>query len=489
MTQARRHFALCILAGLCLAAAQAPLGIWPLVLVGLALSVWLLKTCPTPRRAAWSGWSGWSIGISYFAASLNWIVEPFLVDIAATGWMAPFALVLMAGGLALFWALPFWLAARLGLPATILALWPLAEYARSTIFTGFPWGLQAYAWVDTPLAQIAAWTGPHGLGALTLALAALPVLWCPRKGAAVSLIALIALSLLGMMRLNNAPNLSADAPIIRLTQPNAPQHQKWDRAFMPIFFQRQINATEAGPKPDLIIWPETSLPNWLNDAERTLEHISKAAKGTPVLIGAQRYEGVRSFNSLALLSGDGSIDHIYDKHHLVPFGEYLPFGAILSRLGLGTLTDAVGGFMPGTGPELIDLGAIGAALPLICYEAIFPHQMNSGEGRPAFLLHVTNDAWFGTWSGPYQHLVQARFRAIEQGLPLLRSANTGITASIDAHGRVLQSLRLGRAGHIDASLPPTIAVTFYARFGDMFSLIFLVFLFCAALIRYRSHKD
>lgn len=482
MRAPRTHFALCVLAGLCFAAAQAPLGIWPLVLVGYALSIWLLKTCETPKRAAWTGWT---IGAAYFAASLIWIVEPFLVDFAATGWMAPFALIGMAGGLALFWALPFWLAMRLGKIATILALWPLGDYARSTLFTGFPWGLHAYAWIDTPLAQIAAWIGPHGLGALTLVLAAMPILWVQRKGAIVAVLALIALTTLGQVRLNNAPASDPEAPIIRLTQPNAPQHQKWDPDYAPVFFRRQITATQAMPKPDLIVWPETSLPNWLNDAERTLEVIADAADGTPVLIGAQRYEGIRSYNSLVLLDSDGQITQTYDKYHLVPFGEYIPFETVLRKLGLDTLTDAVGGFTPGQGPELIDLGALGKVLALICYEAVFPHQMTSPDERARFLLHVTNDAWFGTFSGPYQHLVQAQFRAIEQGLPLLRSANTGITASIDSHGRVLDRIPRGQAGHIDTALPARTDPTFYVRFGDGIALLALLFIFCATLLPYR----
>ena len=486
MTPKRQHFVLCILAGLCFAAAQAPLSLWPFVVAGFVLSVWLLKSSDCPHRA---GWTGWSIGASYFAASLLWIVEPFLVDIALTGWMAPFALIGMGGGLALFWAAPFWLAARFGKPATLLALWPLAEYARSTMFTGFPWGLNAYAWIDTPIAQIAAWVGPHGLGALTLTLATLPVLWCTHKGTALAGFGFALLASLGLARLSSAPEIAQDAPTIRLIQPNAPQHQKWDPAFAPIFFTRLIDASKAVPNPDLIIWPETSLPTWLNNAERALSAISTAAHDTPVLFGAQRHEGLRVYNSLVHLDGSGDIQHIYDKHHLVPFGEYLPLEALLSRLGMSTLTETFGGFTAGMGPELIDLGPLGKALALICYEAVFPHQMNSSEGRPRFLLHVTNDAWFGTWSGPQQHLVQARFRAIEQGLPLVRSANTGISASIDAHGRILQSLPLGTDGYINTALPPKLERTLYARFGDNLALLALLFLLCATLLPYRSVKE
>lgn len=486
MTPKQRHYGLCVLAGLCFAAAQAPLGIWPLLLVGFALSLKLLGNCTSAKHAAWTGWS---VGAAYFAASLSWIIEPFLIDIAAHGWMAPFALLGMSAGLALFWALPFGIAVRLGKPASIIALWPLSEYARSTVFTGFPWGLNAYAWIDTPLAQIASFVGPHGLGALTLGAVALPMFWNLRKGTALGVSALIALALLGHLRISAAPEIAADAPLIRLTQPNAPQHQKWDPEYTGIFFRRQIIATQASPKPDLIIWPETSLPNWLNDAERTLAHIHEAARGTPVLFGAQRYEGLRVFNSLALLTVDGEIGQVYDKHHLVPFGEYLPLGPILGYLGMGTLTESFGGFAAGDGPELINLKGIGTALPLICYEAVFPHEMYSPEGRPDFLLHATNDAWFGTWSGPYQHLVQARFRAIEQGLPLMRSANTGVSAAIDANGRVLDSIPLGQAGFIDAALPPPLPVTFYSRFGDIPALIALFFLLGVTLLPHVSRRN
>lgn len=463
------------------------MGFWPLLPLGLALSLWCAKSAGSPARAAWSGWA---IGTSYFGASLSWIVEPFFVDAAAHGWMAPFALAGMAGGLALFWALAFWLAQRLSRPASLIALWPLAEYGRSTLFTGFPWGLQAYAWIETPLAQIAAFVGPHGLGALVLALAALPVFWRRGAGSLAALLGLGGLALLGAQHAARLPEAAAAAPIIRLTQPNAPQHQKWDPAYAPIFFRRQLAATEAAPRPDLIIWPETSLPSWLNDAEVTLQEIAKAAGGVPVLIGAQRYEGWDAFNTLVELKSDGSLGQLYDKHHLVPFGEYLPFGALLSRFGMQTLTRSFGGFTPGPGAALIELDGIGAVLPLICYEAVFPHQMDTVSGkRPEFLLHVTNDAWFGTWSGPYQHLVQARFRAIEQGLPMLRSANTGITAAIDARGGILDSLPLGVSGHIDVPLPAPAAQTFYAGFGDMPALLVLLFLLCATLMPYRPSKD
>lgn len=484
----RAELVFAALAGALMALAQAPLSLWPGVLIGLALALYLSKTAATPRRAAWIGWT---TGTAYFCVSLNWLVEPFLVDAKAHAWMAPFALLAMSGGLALFWALAFWGCARMSRPWSLIAFWPLAELARSYVLTGFPWGLLAYSWLDTPLAQWAAWLGPHGLGTVVLGLVALPVLWRLRTGSAVAVLGFAVMAGVGHYRLSQEmPALDdSKAPIFRLTQPNAPQHQKWDRDYIPVFFQRQLQATSAAPRPDIIVWPETSLPNWLNDADATLATITQAAQGAHVVFGVQRYEREQVFNTLAVLNPQGDVGTIYDKHQLVPFGEFIPFARLLARLGLSTLTDTVGGFTAGDGARLIDLGAGVRALPLICYEAVFPQHMNAPEGRADLLLHITNDAWFGTWSGPYQHLAQARFRAIEQGLPLLRSANTGVTAVIDARGQILDQLELGVSGYLDASLPPALSPTLYARTGDILTLLSLLFLLGATLLPYRTQKD
>lgn len=484
----RRIYGLAILSGLCLSAAQAPLSLWPFLPAGVILALWIGKNAAITPKLAFR--LGWVIGTVYFATSLHWIVEPFFVDVARHGWMAPFALILMAGGLALFWALPFWLATRMGKPLSLLALWPLAELARAYLFTGFPWGLLAYGWLGTPLPQIAAWIGPHGLGALTLALCALPVYMPRTKGIPLLLgfsSLIIAFAAWDKFRPIARPDA---APVIRLTQPNAPQHQKWDPEFMPVFFRRQMAATGAMPKPDLIIWPETSLPNWLNDAEHTLAAITEQAGGTPLILGAQRYElnSRDVFNTLVSINDNGDIQQTYDKHHLVPFGEYMPFQNLLSIVGLSGLADLTGGgFAAGTGPTLLDLGPLGKALPLICYEAVFPQDLR-GTARADFLLHITNDAWFGRLSGPYQHLAQARFRAIEQGLPLLRSANTGISASINATGTIESSLPLNTAGHIDVSLPPARPATLYSQTGDFPVLLALLTLLFVTIRPYRPTR-
>ncbi|MEM9579503.1 MAG: apolipoprotein N-acyltransferase [Pseudomonadota bacterium] len=484
---ARLRISGAILAGLCLTGSQAPFSFWPLLPVGVMAAMWLFRQAGTPKAA---GWAGWVIGTAYFAASMTWIVEPFFVDAARHGWMAPFALGTMAGGLALFWAAAFWAARRFGTAWSLVALWPLAEFARGTVFTGFPWGLLAYGWLDTPIAQSVAWIGPYGLTAVTFGLCAVPVFWRPALGSVVLVGGLGLLTALGLWDRSREPVALPDAPVIRLTQPNAPQHLKWDPAYIPTFFQRLIAYTEASPRADLIVWPETSVPNWLNRADEVLAHISEAAEDTPVVFGIQRFEGADVFNTAGVLSPDGEVLQVYDKHHLVPFGEYLPLQGLASWLGLVALADLNGGgFAPGPGPVLLDLPGIGLALPLICYEAVFPQYARAGAQRPALLLHLTNDAWFGTRSGPQQHLVQARFRAMETGLPLLRSANTGISAVIDARGDVRDQIGLGTMGYIDASLPPARAATAYARGGDLPVFLALIVLLFVTLLPYRAKSD
>jgi len=478
----RQTFGSAILAGLLLAAAQAPLSLWPLLPVGLCLSLYVFTQCTSSRAALKIGWV---LGTSYFAAALPWIVEPFFVDAARHGWMAPFALLLMAGGLALFVAVPFWGAARLRTPWALVVFLPVADLLRGYLFTGFPWGLWSYGWLNTPIAQAAAWIGPYALGAFSLLLCALPIFWSVRKGLGSAAAGFALLAAVGLWDRSRPAEMQADAPTIRLIQPNAPQHLKWDREHIPTFFRRSVDYTAAAPSPDLIVWPETSVPVWLNEADRALARISDAAGDVPMVLGIQRYEDRDAFNTAAVMDASGEVIQIYDKHHLVPFGEYVPLGGLLTRLGLGPMVETASGFAAGPGPQLIDLPGIGTALPLICYEAVFPRLSQQAGARPDLLLHLTNDAWFGTWAGPQQHLAQARFRAIEQGLPLLRSANTGISAVIDARGDVLRALPLGEAGFIDAPLPPARAPTLYSRTGNLPFAVFLALISALFLTRAR----
>lgn len=480
--------ALAVACGAVAATGQAPLDLWPLALVGLAGLTWRVSVASGARAAAWIGWAG---GVGYFALALSWIVEPFLIDVAETGWMAPFALVLMAGGMALFWVAAAALA-HLGRPVALafaLTL-TLAEVARGTLFTGFPWAMPGHIWIGTPVGQAAAVAGAYGLTLLTLLVAAMPVVWGVR-GLALSAAILGGAWGYGAMHLA-APPPSDRAATIRLVQPNAEQAAKWDPARARDFFLRQLSLTAevSDPVPSLVIWPETSVPYRLEAGSSTLAAIGEAAAGAQVAVGIQRTDdGSRWWNTLAVIGPDGAIGPIYDKYHLVPFGEYIPFGDQLYRwFGLRAFAAAEGfGYSAGKGPAMLDLGpALGRVVPLICYEAVFPAipRRAQAEGRADWLLQITNDAWFGTVSGPYQHLALARLRAIEQGLPLVRAANTGVSAVIDARGRVLASMPLGVQGRLDAPLPGALPATPYARWGDG-PVLLLLAAFAAGLVAAR----
>lgn len=485
------------LAGLVTASGQAPLALWPVALLGFALLFHDHLTAPSPRRAARMGWL---FGTGYFAGALFWIVEPFLVDLARDGWMAPFALVFMAGGLALFWGGALWLAKALaprGLAAVLVlcGALTLAEALRGWIFTGFPWAEIGHALIGAPQLALASYIGAHGLTLLLLLPAALLGLALARPSAgravlpgSVAALLLAAPLALALMLPPRALPAAPEAPLLRLVQPNAAQRLKWAPEFVPIFFRRLLDYTAAerpdGRRPDLVIWPETSVPYLLNEGKSLTDILARAAAGSPLVVGIQRREAGSYYNSLALLDAEGSLAQTYDKHHLVPFGEYVPLGDQLAKLGISALASQQGyGYRPGPGARLLDLPGIGMALPLICYEAIFPRDIRAAPARPELLLQITNDAWFGQLAGPYQHLAQARLRAVESGLPMVRVANTGVSALISADGTLLDSLPLGKAGYLDVALPPPSAPTPYSRFGDIPALLGALLLLFAALPR------
>lgn len=484
---ASRRVAVAGLSGMLAGLGHVPFSILPLSLLGFALACLSLLAVPTVRAAAISGWA---VGAGYFAVTLFWIVEPFLVDSARHGWMAPFALVLLAGGLALFWAAAF-AAARVLAPsgevrralAFVVAL-SLAELARAYVLTGFPWALPGYIWTETAQRGWAALVGSHGLTVLTLAMSALialvlaaaprPLAW-RRIGAAGGFAAFVLA--VGPLLLPPPAPVGDERPVVRLVQPNASQREKWDPERAVEFVDRQIGYTGAAAvrPPDLVVWPETAIPYLLERAGPVLDAIAEAADGAPVVIGVQRRAAGLAYNSLAVIGPGGSIDAIYDKHHLVPFGEYIPMGQLAQLVGLRSFAARDGyGYSPGPGPQILDLGSAGTALPLICYEAIFPQDVAGAPGRPAFLLQITNDAWFGEFAGPFQHLAQARMRAVEQNLPMVRVANTGVSAMIDPGGRILAEIPLGEAGFLDAALPEAGPPTLYSRTKDWAVLALLL---------------
>ena len=490
-----------MLAGAAMTLGQPPVSVPWVFLVAVPMLVWLVDTSPAPRVAALVGWGA---GFGYFVSGLYWIGHAFLVDAEQFAWLMPFAVTLLPAFLGLFWAVAFALARRLwpqGRWWRVLALaacLTFVEYARAHVLTGFPWGLPGYVWVETPVMQAAAWAGPFGMTLGTLALAPLLVIGVAERRVVPALVPVAVIAVLWFVGQGEAERKSALAatsgPVLRVVQPNAVQKLKWQPEHARTFYERLLSATSApadpaiGP-PEAVIWPETAvtfLPAY--KPERRTE-IAAAAGGVPVLLGA--LHGVRKldgeeawFNTLTTILPNGELGPRYDKHHLVPFGEYLPYPQVLGLLGLRQIVRQ-GGFSPGPAPRVIDVPGLPPFSPLICYEMIFPDGVVPADRRPAWLLQITNDGWFGSYGGPQQHLAQARIRAIEQGLPVVRAANTGISAVIDPAGQIIAQLPLHTDGHIDAALPGALAPTLYVRTGDVpaMALVVLVIFACTRLRR------
>ena len=434
---------------------HAPLSLWPVSIACLILFFVLSRNVTSPMKV------GWVFGFGYFLVTLNWIVEPFLVDLKTTGFLAPFALVLMAGGLALFWGAAGLFASGFGPFGWVLGL-TLAEYVRGVLFTGFPWGLLSYTLGESPVVGFFAWVGPYGVMLFLLCVCAL----CAQRMFAQ--VAVIGLGALGCAMFP-LPEIKLDKPdtIVRLVQPNVPQNQKWDPFYAPLFFDRMIDATAADPKVDLIIWPESAIYTPLNYAERHIERLRAAADQADVIFGVLRIdERDRLYNAL-VLSRDDLAPQIYDKRHLVPFGEYLPFEDWLVRNGFGFAPDLFGvGFSAGQSAHSLILSNALKITPLICYEIIFPRAVSAARTETDVIVQISNDAWFGRFSGPAQHLEITRLRAIEQGMPIIRVSNPGVSAVIDAGGQIVGQMPLNTAGHLDVQVPLVHYKTPYVRFGD-----------------------
>jgi apolipoprotein N-acyltransferase len=303
--------------------------------------------------------------------------------------------------------------------------------------------------------------------------------WRRRIALPAAMALLIAVTALwGMVRVPAEPSASVAGVRLRLVQPNIAQKEKWQGENKERIFKTFETLTASGglERVTHVIWPESSLPFLMLQSPEALQRIAAALPDGRVLItGSLRAESgpavngvqaLRVLNSLAALDTEGKLVAVYDKRHLVPFGEYLPFQGLLEAIGLEQLTRLKGGFAAGTGPRTLDVPGLPRLIPLICYEAIFPAYARPQGPRAGLLLNVTNDAWFGRSSGPYQHFHQARLRAVETGLPLVRVANTGITAIVDPYGRILRMLPLEEAGAIDIGLPTAADATIYARIGD-----------------------
>ena len=478
------------------AAALPPLHLVPVLLVSFPALVVLVGSRPTIGGAFLAAWA-WGFG--HFVAGLYWISNALLTEAERFAWLVPLAVPAISALLALFIAVPAVLACRFfpeGWPRmlALAGLWTGGELARGVVLTGFPWNLLGTVWAFGAFpVQGAAWIGTHGLSALTVILACLPIL--PRRSALAAGGGLIAAGVVaGLVRL--WPEEPPAGPVaIRIVQGNIAQAHKWRDELRAAHFRRYLQLTAAVPGPAegegpvVVVWPETASPYFLASDETARAFAGGAlSEGAVLIAGTVRLErsaaeGVplRIWNSLVAIAPDGSLLGVYDKHHLVPFGEYVPLRSILP---IETVVPGNIDFSAGPGPATLRLPeglGVPPLSPLICYEVIFPGRVTERGVRPAWLLNLTNDAWFGVSSGPYQHLAAARMRAVEEGLPLVRAANTGVSAVFDSRGRTVARLGLNRTGVIAAPLPAAGERTPFARFGLVLPA-FVAVLCCAVAV-------
>ena len=504
-----QSLAFAFLAGLVSAFGFAPVGLWPLTLFGFAALLWLVDRAPRLRSALARGW--W-FGFGQFVLGLNWIATAFTFQAAMPAWLGWVAVVLLALYLAMYPAVAAGLVWRWGRGHRVAflllfaAAWIVTEWLRATMFTGFAWNPAGVALLDSGLAGPAVWIGTYGLSALAILFAG--VLFIPvsgpghRRAAAILVLAILAAS--GAAWLFSPSPPAGSGALVRIVQPNIGQEQKWSPEFADRNMARlgELSRT-ASPAPRLLIWPEAAITEPLEDQRRLLGYaegvmatrreVQSLMAPTDLLltggITVQSRDGLRASgatNSVLALSPDGRILARYDKAHLVPYGEYLPMRPLLSAIGLSRLAPGDLDFDPGPGAQTLDIPGVGPVGFQLCYEMIFSGEVVDRARRPAFVFNPSNDAWFGAW-GPPQHLAQARLRALEEGVPVVRATPTGISAIIDARGRLLRFIPLGRMGVIDARLPLAAPPTLFARFGNVMPFAFALLLVgIALLVRRRS---
>ncbi len=480
----KQDYLLCILLGALNALAMPPIYFVPILLISFPVFIRLLDKSLTTARAFLKTF------LFYFAFhvfGLYWIAAALFVDIANNWWVLPFAVsglpALMAfypaAAVALWQRMAWQGSARLIALITLLAL---TEWIRGWAFTGFPWNAWGYAWVAfEPIIQSVALFGVYGLSLITLIFACLPVFFTRNYHDRFSRIFCIGfgLFLIGMVawgagRLHTAIPENTAPYMVRIVQPNIKQSVKWDPAIRAENERKLWTHTvqKGDVTPHMVVWPETSMT--LADTmdvrrmEATLQEIMP--RGTTLAAGIMEVEedpqtGLRQFfNRISFYQSTGQRIATYDKFHLVPFGEFLPFQQYWP---VRPVAFKNGSMTRGRGIETLSLNNIPAISPLICYEVLFPGATALTDPRPEWILNVTNDAWYGNTTGPYQHLAITRTRAIEEGLPVIRAANTGVSAAIDPFGRILQSLPLNSEGIIDQALPASLKPTLFARFGNL----------------------
>jgi apolipoprotein N-acyltransferase len=514
---ALRAFPLAFLLGAVAACGFAPLNLWPLTFLCLAGLILLVRQARTGRRAAAIGW--W-FGLGNFCIGLNWIATAFTFQAAMPAWLGWIAVLLLSLYLAIYPALAsataWWIARPkppscesrdLALVLAFAGAWTVSEWLRATLFTGFAWNPIGVVWVTlTPIARIGRFVGTYGLSGVAMlaaggiAMAILTARRARRDGRTGKVVLLIGIPAAVMIAL--APAIvfdrfsrmppAADAPLLRVVQPNIGQDVKWDADHVESNFAKlEALSGKPGPRPRLVIWPEAAVPFFLEENAGARTAIASLLGPRDIILtGADAVQYgpdgaiVSAANSVFGMDANGRLLGRYDKAHLVPYGEYLPMRPLLSRIGLSRLAPGDIDFRPGAGAGNITLQGIGSVGLQICYEIIFSGHVVDRAHRPIVLINPSNDAWFGRW-GPPQHLAQARLRAIEEGLPIVRSTPTGISAVIDRDGRLLAALPWRQAGAIEMPLPPVGQPTLFSRIGNALPLIFAGLLLIAGLASRR----
>jgi apolipoprotein N-acyltransferase len=512
-----RRVAIAFIAGAASTLALAPFNAWPILFLTFPVLVWLVDGAAAGRLGGVgaAAIAGWWFGFGYFLAGLYWIGFAFLVDADKFAWLLPIAVVALPAGMALYTAFGLALARLLWtrgalrvliLAATLTA----AEWLRGHVVSGFPWNAFGYALTGPlALAQASALIGLWGMTFLAVAIFASPAVLADHPGdsprrflaPAASVAILLALAGYGAIRLAQHPTSFVSGVRLRIMQPNLTQDERFNYGAKQRVMQRYLALSDRATGPQTsgvkdvthLIWPESAFPFYLaREADALAQIASLLARHSVLITGAVRAAAmapsgaVRAYNSVYVIDRDGSIAGIYDKVHLVPFGEYLPFTDFLESLGLISLTKMPGGFLAGDRRRLMTVPGAPSMLPLICYEVIFPDAAVPRGERPGWLLNLTNDGWFGISTGPHQHFQQARVLAIAEGLPLVRAANTGISAVVDPLGRIIKELPLGTEGVLDSGLPQPIAPTPYARIGDYIAYALVAAGLLLGLARRRS---
>lgn len=476
---------LAILAGAFGVLALPPIGFFAAMFVSFTLLVWLIDGAAAAPDSGIIGrlWpsfvTGWLFGFGYFVAGLWWLGHALMIDAEEFAWALPLAIFGLPAVLAIFYGLAAALARILwsdgvGRIAALAASFGLLEWARSVLFTGFPWNAIGYGMTPVPvMMQSAHIIGIMGITALSVFVFAAPALLGTKQGAktgiSLALLLLAAHVGYGAYVLYGAPTpvaaTSGKSPVIRLVQPMIDQSAKMDSdADRAAIFEKHLKLSaeapkDGGRKPDIIVWPETAIPFILTDNQDALTRIADTLDDNQVLLaGAVRAEDMgpgnppRYYNSIYVIDGRGQIIAASDKVHLVPFGEYMPFESLLSEFGIQNIVEMPGGFSAAATRQLLTLPSGLKLYPLVCYEIIFPGEMTGDIGSASAILNITNDAWFGATPGPYQHFQQARVRAVETGLPLIRDGNSGISALVSPRGEIIAGLSLNETGFIDATL-------------------------------------